>query len=149
MGTPLEARNVIRIRYDEFSDVSQFAAKLTEMGAKLVYPLATPVEIQLDPITVQTLIGDNTIWSDANGTIELDYRADTKLFIAKNKQDIRATIAPIEDGTTASKAYSAGKLFYHDGNLCKAKTSIAAGATFTLNTNYTITTVADELFALN
>ena len=118
-------------------------------GLFVAYELATPIEIQLDPITIQTLLGDNTIWSDANGTIELDYRADTKLFIAKNKQDIRATIAPIEDGATASKAYSAGKLFYHDGNLCKAKTSIASGATFTLNTNYEVTTVADELFALN
>lgn len=116
----------------------------------IVYPLATPIEIQLSDIPVPVMLnGDNTIWSDANGTIELDYRADTKLFIAKNKQDIRATIAPIEDGTTASKAYSAGKLFYHNGNLCKAKTSIASGATFTLNTNYIITTVADELFALN
>lgn len=118
-------------------------------GQTIVYELATPIEISLDPVTITTLLGDNTIWSDANGTIELDYRADTKLFIAKNKQDIRATIAPIENGTTASKAYSAGKLFYHDGNLCKAKTSIANGATFTLNTNYQITTVADELFALN
>lgn len=115
-----------------------------------VCPLATPYEIPLSDIPVPvTLIGDNTIWSDANGTIELDYRADTKLFIAKNKQDIRATIAPIEDGTTASKAYSAGMFFYHDGNFCKAKTSIASGATFTLNTNYQITTVSDELFALN
>ena len=115
----------------------------------IAYELATPIEIPIDPITIQTLLGDNTIWSDANGTIELDYRADTKLFIAKQKTDIRATIAPIEDGTTASQAYSAGKFFYHDGNFCKAKTSIASGATFTLNTNYEITTVADELFALN
>ena len=118
-------------------------------GLFVCYELATPIEIHIDPITIQTLLGDNTIWSDANGTIELDYRADTKLFIAKNKQDIRATIAPIEDGATASKAYSAGKFFYHDGNFCKAKTSIASGATFTLNTNYEVTTVADELFALN
>ena len=132
---------------EEYESINALLSAIPEM--EFVFLLATPIEIQLDPITLQTLLGDNTIWSDANSTIELDYRADTKLFIAKQKTDIRATIAPIEDGTTASKAYSAGKLFYHDGDLCKAKTSIASGATFTLNTNYEVTTVADELFALN
>lgn len=131
------------------TSVADWQSYVTQNPISVAYKLATPYEIQLDPIVIQTLIGDNTIWSDANGTIELDYRADTKLFIAKQKTDIRATIAPIEDGATASQAYSAGKFFYHDGNFCKAKTSIASGATFTLNTNYTITTVADELFALN
>lgn len=125
-------------------------AYLAEHNLEITYKLATPIEIPLSNIAAPvTLLGDNTIWSDANGTIELDYRADTKLFIAKNKQDIRATIAPIEDGATASQAYSAGKFFYRDGNFCKAKTSIASGATFTLNTNYEVTTIADELFALN
>lgn len=139
--------SVVYCRNLAYSNAQDFTSAVN--GQTVVYELATPIEIPLSAISVTTLLGDNTIWSDANGTIELDYRADTKLFIAKNKQDIRATIAPIEDGTTASKAYSAGKFFYHDGQFCKAKTSIAAGATFTLNTNYQITTVADELFALN
>ena len=52
----------------------------------IVCPIAEPYEIQLDPVTITTLLGDNTIWSDANGTIELDYRADTKLFCQKNDQ---------------------------------------------------------------
>lgn len=142
-------RLYFRAPNNSVNNLAEWKAWLAQNPIEVVYLLATPIEIPIDPITIQTLLGDNTIWSDANGTIELDYRADTKLFIAKNKQDIRATIAPIEDGTTASKAYSAGKLFYHDGSLCKAKTSIASGATFTLNTNYEITTVADELFALN
>ena len=133
----------------EENDVDGWRAYLAQNPLEVAYLLATPYEIQLDPITIQTLLGDNTIWSDANGTIELDYRADTKLFIAKSKTDIRAVIAPIEDGATASQAYSAGKFFFHDGHFCKAKTSIASGAAFTLNTNYEVTTVADELFALN
>ena len=41
-----------------------------------------------------------------------------------------------ESGTTASQAISAGTYFYLDGTLVRAKTNIASGATFTLNTNY-------------
>ena len=37
------------------------------------YRIATPTYIQLDPLTVQTLIGDNTVWSDTNGTNEVKY----------------------------------------------------------------------------
>lgn len=56
-------------------------------------------------------------------------------------------IAPIETGTTASQAYAVGKYFILNHQFCKAKTAIASGAKFTLNTNYEVTTVADELYA--
>ena len=42
-----------------------------------------------------------------------------------------------------------GSKFYLDGVLCKAIADIANGATFTLNTNYETTTVADDLAELN
>ena len=35
--------------------------------------LATPQTVQLDPITVQTLVGENTIWTNSNGTNEVNY----------------------------------------------------------------------------
>ena len=57
-------------------------------------------------------------------------------------------IAPIENGTTASTNYAQGAYFIHDRKFCKAKTSIASGATFTKGTNYEETTVAAELIAL-
>lgn len=34
----------------------------------LAYELATPYTVQLDPVTVNALVGDNTIWSDTNGS---------------------------------------------------------------------------------
>lgn len=43
-----------------------------------------------------------------------------------------------ERGTTASQAISAGTYFYLNGTLVRAKTAIASGATFTLNTNYEV-----------
>lgn len=43
-------------------------------SGNFVYPLATPIEITLDPITVQTLLGDNVIWSDTNGENTVKYK---------------------------------------------------------------------------
>ena len=44
----------------------------------VVYPLATPTEIQLTPTQVKTLLGNNNIWANS-GTVEVEYRADTTL----------------------------------------------------------------------
>ena len=50
-----------------------------------------------------------------------------------------------ESGTTASKAYAVGEHFYKDGKFCTAKTAIASGETFTLNTNYVEGDIANRL----
>ena len=46
---------------------------------------------------------------------------------------------------TTGSTINAGTYFYLNGSYCKAKTSIANGATFTLNTNYEEVTVGGEL----
>lgn len=51
-------------------------------------------------------------------------------------------IAPLEYGSTTSRAYSTGKIFCWKGLLYKAKTSIASGATLTEGTNCEQTTLA-------
>lgn len=51
-------------------------------GLYAVYELATPATIQLTPTEVKTLLGANNIWADT-GEVEVEYRADTKLYIAK------------------------------------------------------------------
>ena len=50
-------------------------------GAQVVYKLATPTTVQLTPTEVSTLLGSNTIQSD--GSMELEYRADTTKVIEK------------------------------------------------------------------
>ena len=40
---------------------------------QLVYELATPQTYQLDPVTVQTLLGQNNVWADC-GDVEAEYR---------------------------------------------------------------------------
>lgn len=94
---------------------------------------------------VKTFEGFNNFWTDTQGTISIEYFTSTSIFINK----ILESIAPIENNDTASRAYSAGAYFYHNGVFCKASTSIAAGATFTQGTNYTITTVGAELYRLS
>ena len=45
-----------------------------------------------------------------------------------------------QTGSTATQAIGIGTYFYLNGTLVRAKTAIASGATFTLNTNYTVIT---------
>lgn len=60
-----------------------------------------------------------------------------------------SVIAPVEGGTTASRAYAKGEHFIRDGAFCTAKTAIASGATLTLNTNYTAGSIADAVIQSN
>lgn len=64
------------IVYDSDTTLSEadFAAKYA--GIEIVYPLATPLTIQLTPQEVQGLAGDNVLFSDANGDITVTYRSN-------------------------------------------------------------------------
>ena len=130
--------------------IDSVAFKAAMSGVQLVYKLATPQTYQLSPTEVLTLLGENNIFADCGDIENVTYRADTKKYVDGTIVDIPlAMIAPIETGTTASKAYAVGEYFILNGNqFCKAISAIASGATFTLNTNYTVTTIGAELKAL-
>lgn len=135
------------INDSRYSDTASFKTAMS--GVQLVYELATPQVVQLTAAQVTTLLGQNNIWADC-GDVAVIYRADTKKYIDGTIVDVPlAMIASIETSATASKAYAVGEYFILNGNqFCKAKTAIASGATFTLNTNYTVTTIGAELKAL-
>ena len=61
--------------------------------------------------------------------------AETNRELTVGKADT-STLAPTEDGATASRAYATGEYFLRGGKLCICKTDIASGGSFTLNTNY-------------
>lgn len=42
-------------------------------GAQVVYPLATPQTVQLTPAQIQSIIGTNNVWHNANGGITVEY----------------------------------------------------------------------------
>ena len=49
------------------------AVKTAMEGTQLCYLLKTPLTYQLTPQQITALIGDNTIWADANGDCEVTY----------------------------------------------------------------------------
>lgn len=67
----------------------------------------------------------------------IDFANQVKDYAAAGK-----AIASVENGTTAVGTYAVGEQFIREGVLYKAKTSITAGDTLTLNTNYEL---ADDL----
>ena len=68
------------IRDTRYTDATAFNTSIS--GVQLVYPLATPITIQLTPQQVNSLLGVNNLWADSGDT-EVVYRADTKLYIQK------------------------------------------------------------------
>ncbi len=124
-----------------------------DITIECVAELAEYLTYQLTPTEVALLQGQNNVWTDTGNTT-VTYKADTKPYIDKKiaEEDSarNSMLAPTENGDTASQAYAQGKYFVKNGQFCKAKVAIASGATFTLGTNYEVTTIADELFsALN
>lgn len=76
-----------------------------------------------------------------------DLREDCQETLAPALNTMRENLATVE-GSTASKAYAKGDFLVFGGRLCKAKTSIASGATLVLDTNIELDSVGDELSSL-
>lgn len=61
--------------YIKDSDYTTSADFLNAVGSyEMVYELATPQTYQLTPTEIATLLGENNIWHDANGDIDIKYR---------------------------------------------------------------------------
>lgn len=129
----------IYLKDSRYSDAQSFVGA---MGSyKISYELATPIEITLDKTTITTLLGSNTIWMDADGTIQCDYPADTKLYID-------ALTAP-DDDMIANTNIASGKYFTVNNKLYISTSAIAQGEAIIVGTNCTQTDLATALNALN
>ena len=140
---------------------TSFANKLHELYeagtpltvfAKLATPITVPLA-SLDIISTPLNGGQMNLWADSGDVVEMTYPCDTKGYVEKRlsaSQNLMELIvtANREDSMKASKAYLSGNLLIVNGTLYKATTSIANGATLTVGTNVTATTVAAELAAL-
>ena len=59
----------------DYTDKDSFTTAVT--GQKLVYELATPIVIHLDPVEPPKAVqGINTIWSDSNGDVTVEAKAE-------------------------------------------------------------------------
>ena len=65
---------------NEFTTAEAWKQYFAENPTQFSYKLNTPIEIQLTPQEVRTLLGENNIWSDG-GDMEVEYPADTKIYI--------------------------------------------------------------------
>lgn len=134
------------------STVDELIAALAANPLQISGMIETPTVYTIpasDMAKIPTLLGDNTVWMSADGTIDLTYRADLAAYLTDKVVDTASMIAGVENGLTASKAYSAGDYLIIGKTLYKAIAAIASGATFTLGTNVQATTVGTELTALN
>ena len=127
------------IRGTSYASAAAFKTAMT--GQKIAYELATPQTYQLTPQEVKTLLGTNNIWADT-GDVDVDYRADTKLYIE------RLTM-PTEDDLVANQAITSGKYFMIGNSLYLALANIASGAQITIGTNAQRVSLADALNAIN
>lgn len=146
----ISASGKINITADGYNG-SASAFKTAMDGVYMVYELATATTETAEPYTNPQIVSEYGTEEYVSTTIcpvghNTKYPENLRKKIEGLPWDL-SMIAPIENGTTASKAYSIGQYFLHNNVFCKAKTSIASGATFTLNTNYEETTVAAELYS--
>ena len=78
-----------------------------------------------------------------------DLRDDCQETMAPTVEAINDALAPAENGSTASQSYAIGEHFMRNGDFCTAIAAITSGASFTLNTNYVVGTIAEALESLN
>ena len=122
----------------------QILADLYSAGTpcEVVYELATPLTFQLSENQISTFLGINNFWSNGNGELSLEYRADTKLYIERLTQ-------PTEDDMTANQNITANTFFMVGNSLFYSTASIAAGEQIVPGTNCTALSLADALNNLN
>lgn len=63
------------------SDADTFKSDMA--GVHIVYELATPIEIDLTPTQINTLLGSNNIWHDGNGDVEVLKFMDRQLYFGR------------------------------------------------------------------
>ena len=110
-------------------------------GVMLCYELATPITIQLTPQQVNSLLGVNNLWADSGDT-EVEYRADTKLYIER-------LTAPDSSDMIADANITSGKYFMVGNSLYKATANIANGAQIIVGTNCIRKSLSEALNEIN
>ena len=109
--------------------VPDFRADFPTNGMLFIKAKTTSTRITYAEVNDERTTEDN-VWSAEKVN---DTKADNSV------------IAPVESGTTASRAYAKGAHFIRDSAFCTAKTAIAQGEAFTLNTNYTAGTIGSVI----
>ena len=126
------------------TEVSQTLYTMAQNGNPLtiIMPYKNPVQYQLTPEQIATFLGTNNFWSNSNGQIDLEYRADTKLYIQQLTK-------PSEDDMVANANITSGSFFMVGNRLFLSTTAIAQGEQIVVGTNCTEVSLADALNQIN
>ena len=108
------------------------------------YPRRTQANYADTDMLVLQAAGGNTYTTRME-----DMRDDYEATLAPTINKINDALAPAENGATASQSYAIGEHFMRDGAFCTAIAAITSGGSFTLNTNYKVDDVANNLEQLN
>ena len=138
-GSTLKER--IFVLDSSFADADAFKSSLVTNPLTACGMLKEPIEVQLDAYIINSLLGANNIFADT-GDCEVEYRADTRLYIEKLTQ-------PEEDDMVADSAITSGQFFMIGNSLYQALANIASGATITVGTNAQRVSLADALNLVN
>ena len=130
----------VAIRDSRYSTTADFKSGVS--GQTVVYELATPLTITIDPVTIRTMLGLNNLWAGTGSIEECVYAADTKMYIEELTK-------PSEDDMVANAAIESGKFFMINNRLFLSTASIANGATINPGTNCTELSLAEALNSLN
>ena len=77
----LTSSRIIGIRDDRFTDVTSFTNALGD--TLLYYEVQTPIEIDLTPTQINSLLGSNSFWHDGNGDVESLKFMDRQLYFGR------------------------------------------------------------------
>lgn len=125
-----------------FTDVASFNAFLQTNNLVYVYKVTQPTTFQLSETQIATYLGVNNFWSNSNGSMDVEYRADTKLYIQQLTK-------PSEDDMTANANIASGKFFMVGNRLMLSTTAIAQGEQIVIGTNCSEVSLADALNQIN
>lgn len=125
------------------------------LGAQVVDMGGAATSYDLSDIPeITTILSVNNIWADC-GDVTVTYGAYLEMLKASldrtnsDLANLRACIAPTENGDTASQVYVQGAYFFRNGSFCVALLAIDSGDQFTLGTNYKVVSVAEAILAMS
>lgn len=79
--------------YDESADhLDAFKAWMAQNPIQVVYTLKSPIEVDLTPQTIKTLLGTNNFWADA-GSMEIEYYPAAASIVAVQNRSTKAYVS--------------------------------------------------------
>ena len=85
-----ENEKFVAVTDSTYTNANAFTTAVT--GQTLVYRLATPIEVDLTPQTIKTLLGTNNIWADA-GKMSIEYYPAAASIVAVQNRSTKAYVS--------------------------------------------------------